>query len=89
MERKQPNRRRKLPKELLERLKYGRKFQTKVQKFLKKETKGGGIKREIEVVYEGKTELKKGSYGRMDIFLDDRDQGYVVIYEIKASDWIK
>ena len=89
MEGKQINQKRKLPKELLERLKYGREFQTKVQKYLKKETKEGGIKREIEVLYEGHIDRKKGNYGRMDIFLDDREQGYVVIYEIKATNWEK
>ena len=78
-----------IPKELLMRLKYGREFQTEVQSFLNNETKTGGIEREIEVVYEGKTERKKGDYGRMDIFLNDREHRYVVIYEIKATNWNK
>lgn len=89
MKGQQANKRKKIPKELLERLKYGREFQDEVQAFLKKETKGGGAEREIEVVYEGETERKKGQYGRMDIYLDDKEHGYIVIYEIKATNWDK
>ncbi len=89
MEEKQVNKRRKIPHELLERLKYGREFQTEVQDYLEIETKGGGIEREIEVPYEGHTGRKKGHYGRMDIFMDDKENDYLVIYEIKATIWDK
>ncbi len=87
MDSNQAKKRKQIPKIILERLKYGREFQDDVQTFLAKETKGGGIEREIEVPYEGHTGRKKGHYGRMDIFMDDKDNDYVVIYEIKASNW--
>ncbi len=89
MSKKNVSVKREIPKELLDRLKYGKKFQTEVQNFLRKETKSIDVKREIEVIYEGKTQRKMGDYGRMDIFIDDREEGYVVIYEIKATDWDK
>ena len=87
MKGKQAKKAKNIPKIVLERLKYGREFQLKVQKYLAKETKGGGIEREIVVPYEGHTGRKKGHYGRMDIFMDDKDHDYVVIYEIKATNW--
>lgn len=68
-------------------LKRGRLFQDEVQANFMKYTKGGGMEREIEVVYKDKPKRKKGAYGRMDMFLDDSDNDYVVIYEIKATDW--
>jgi len=83
------SRKRKLPKYIVERLKFGREFQKDVYQHLFEETKSGLIEREIETKYEGQKQRKKGSYGRMDIFMNERPDGYIVIYEIKATIWDK
>lgn len=65
----------------------GRLFEDKVQKDFISNTKGDDMKKEIIVDYLGKADRKKGNFGRMDMFLDDSNNGYVVIYEIKATNW--
>jgi len=74
-------------KEVLQHFKRGREFETQVQNDFIANTKGDDMKKEIDVLYLGESERKKGKFGRMDMFLDDREKGYVVIYEIKATDW--
>lgn len=76
-----------IPKYIIERLKFGREFQFEVYKHLSEETKTGIIQREIETKYEGEKQRKKGTYGRMDIFMEERKDGFIVIYEIKATNW--
>jgi hypothetical protein len=68
-------------------LKRGKEFQEMVQADYFKNSKGGGVGIEKDVNYNGGKNRAKGRYGRMDILIDDRDKDYVMIMEIKATDW--
>ncbi len=67
----------------------GRVFQTEVQADYKKNTKGGGFGKEKEMLYKNEKGRIKGNIGRMDIVIDDTDNNFIMIMEIKATDWDK
>jgi hypothetical protein len=68
-------------------LKRGKLFQALVQRDYIKNTQDGVMQKEVTVDYGLNSRKTKRKYGRMDMYLDDRESGFVVIYEIKATDW--
>lgn len=68
-------------------LKRGKIFQKMVQNDYSLNSKDGGVGIEAVVTYNEGIKRMKGNYGRMDIIIDDSDKDYVMIMEIKATDW--
>lgn len=69
--------------------KRGRLFQEMVQKDYQKnsENDGEGVEIEKTLDYDKNVKRAKGTYGRMDILINDSDNNYVMIMEIKATIW--
>ncbi len=69
-------------------LRRGKEFQKIVQSDYKRNSKGGGVGIEEYVVFKGVPGINQKS-GRMDIIIHDESENYVMIMEIKATDWDK
>ena len=69
-------------------LRRGKEFQKIVQADYQKNSKGGGVGIEEFVSFKDMDGTKKKS-GRMDIIIHDSSENYVMIIEIKATDWDK
>lgn len=67
-------------------LRRGKEFQKIVQADYKKNSKGGGVGIEEHVVFDKLENIRQKS-GRMDIIIHDESEDYVMIMEIKATNW--
>ena len=71
-----------------EQLKRGKVFQKIVQSDYEINSEGGGVGIEEFVSFKGIIDIKQKS-GRMDIIIHDPENDFVMIMEIKATDWDK
>jgi len=71
-----------------EQLKRGKEFQKIVQSDYKRNSIGGGVGIEEFVSFKDVAGIRQKS-GRMDIIIHDESDNYVMIMEIKATDWDK
>lgn len=65
------------------RLRLGNAFQEIVQADLIANSKGGGVEREHHIDFGG----PKKKTGRIDVWVDDTENGNAAVFEIKATDW--